>query len=728
MESSARRLFVAVCTLLLPSLALTATARGQVRPRILIAFDTSGSMALDFDGLPTFGDGVTTGCATTAGAGLCGTNCTAGLDTNCDGQVNDSRIYIAKNAVADIVRGYGEVDWALSRFMQNQGTNLSCLSFQNFECNPAGPYVTSYGNPLCNSGSLCPYFDWETPMPAACRPGTGGRRRIRQRAGADPVVCTNYQGTCGLGTGRAGDLLVGFPDLGPWAGRDNTYGILRWLDGVETNFVNTTTAGDFCNTTTTGDCELRPEGGTPLAGILTSANDYLDPIRDADSVRACRPYSVILITDGVESCGGTPNAAAAALLANGINTYVVGLAISGGSQALLNGIATAGGTDAGAVGGDTAYFANDRVTLAAGLSEIVRRSLRFETCNNLDDDCDMLVDEGVRNACNTCGAVPTETCNGTDDDCDGTIDDGVANACGTCGPLTEVCNGRDDNCNGAIDEGGVCTCPAPTPEICDNVDNDCDTRIDEGPITRACGVDTGECAVGIETCMAGTFRGCTAVGPVAESCDNRDNDCDGVIDGITRACGSSVGACRPGTETCRTGAWDGMCIGAIGPSAEICDNADNNCDGRTDEGNPGGGATCGSAAGICRPGTIQCVMGGLTCVGGTSPGTETCNALDDDCDGRVDESVPTMGACGMDVGECSPGVIACVAGAFVCTGDTGPRAESCNGLDDDCDGMTDEENPGAGLPCGTDEGVCMAGTTVCTGGKIGRASCRERVS
>ena len=46
-----------------------------------------------------------------------------------------------------------------------------------------------------------------------------------------------------------------------------------------------------------------------------------------------------------------------------------------------------------------------------------------EICNGVDDDCDGDVDEGVLNACGTCGSVPDEICNGDDDDCDGTIDE-----------------------------------------------------------------------------------------------------------------------------------------------------------------------------------------------------------------------------------------------------------------------------------------------------------------
>ena len=47
-----------------------------------------------------------------------------------------------------------------------------------------------------------------------------------------------------------------------------------------------------------------------------------------------------------------------------------------------------------------------------------------------DDDCDGREDEGVLNACGSCGDVPLESCNGSDDDCDGSVDEGTLNACG----------------------------------------------------------------------------------------------------------------------------------------------------------------------------------------------------------------------------------------------------------------------------------------------------------
>ncbi len=50
---------------------------------------------------------------------------------------------------------------------------------------------------------------------------------------------------------------------------------------------------------------------------------------------------------------------------------------------------------------------------------------KSETCNSVDDDCDGETDEGVKNACGSCGDVPSETCgDGKDNDCDSLIDEG----------------------------------------------------------------------------------------------------------------------------------------------------------------------------------------------------------------------------------------------------------------------------------------------------------------
>ncbi len=80
----------------------------------------------------------------------------------------------------------------------------------------------------------------------------------------------------------------------------------------------------------------------------------------------------------------------------------------------------------------------------------------------------------------------------------------------------------------------------------------------------------------------------------------------------------------------------------------------------------GGGQPCDTGQkGVCAAGTMQCKKGQLTCVPVTKPGTESCNALDDNCDGQVDEGdlCPVGKVC--DRGKCVP---KCGSGEFQCPG------------------------------------------------------------
>ena len=212
-----------------------------------------------------------------------------------------------------------------------------------------------------------------------------------------------------------------------------------------------------------------------------------------------------------------------------------------------------------------------------------------------------------------------ESCNDVDDNCNGVKDeDIVPNSCpkqfGVCeGATTDCSEGEFLDCDDAGLYGPNYQPPGTGDEVCDGLDNDCDGDIDEdcecqpGDV-EACGEDVGPCVSGIQVC-ADTFEyGPCVETTVGESCSSADD------------CGE-----------------DAFCVDEIvNPFADI----DDDCIRASD-------AAC--VRQVCRilSTTTACsadegCAADESCVGGfcqtRAPvaGNESCNGVDDDCDGRID--------------------------------------------------------------------------------------------
>jgi hypothetical protein len=783
--------------------------------------DSQTNMPTYYRGVPP--GGVTCGPLGCGPSGICG----AGFDG-----VN-SRLFAAKQALTNVLNGAGDIDWGLMRYTGNQ-CPVSATPFTAHTCTANNQCVSN----SCPAGvpRVCRCTtDIDCVQGEVCSNPTSGN--LAGTCGTDSNLCNSstgnpsnnywitnnacnalfflpisYAGTCGT-QGTTGAGLCGSPETcyadtdctGTLAGRCALVGTGP-VRSCQCNVAGATCpagytcgAGNRCiyNTPCQSDGgfilsdpatapssavfqyvnnledytpkaggpfgitdpELRADGNTPLAGAARTATTWYNGIKTGglDPQITCRPYVLVQMTDGFDTCEGGANGsinapfsgyettgpvaaaqgfvAATAPNAKSLNkVYVIGLAFGGLPTTTLDNIAAAGGTG-------KARLANSATDIEAALADIVSSSVLVEKCNNADDNCNGQCDENfpdvLVNGAGCTNPHPAKTCDngalaGTHCFATGTFvcsADTLSEQCNapTCAtnaalcPTAETCNGLDDDCNGVIDDctafvpGSCCTSCTPQPETCNGKDDDCDGIIDNHLTDTglACGSNVGDCSPGTTQCCAGgnpatcgthvatdqlTCVGGTA--PTPEVCDGTDNDCDGVVDNISRACypfasgTPGTGACRNGTQAC---------------NAVPCGTAPNGC------------CPAGWPAGKPCPGAA---MFGA-CSGAVGPSPEVCNGQDDDCNGVVDNNVtdPWVGTACCPTGNnadctntgtgtrCKLGAFQCVGGAKQCVGGIAKSPETCNNVDDDCNGLTDDNIPGNGAACSS---ATVNGTPPCT--------------
>jgi hypothetical protein len=104
----------------------------------------------------------------------------------------------------------------------------------------------------------------------------------------------------------------------------------------------------------------------------------------------------------------------------------------------------------------------------------------------------------------------------------------------------------------------------------------------EGPIAT---MGIGVCQAGVQYCVNGTWGPCTSQRtPSFESCNGLDDDCNGIVDDGLGTVSCGIGACARTVPACGPGGLSASCVpGPAVPEGSVCDAVDNDCDGAVDE-------------------------------------------------------------------------------------------------------------------------------------------------
>ncbi len=228
---------------------------------------------------------------------------------------------------------------------------------------------------------------------------------------------------------------------------------------------------------------------------------------------------------------------------------------------------------------------------------------------------------------------------------------------------------------------------------------------------------------------------CLAAPDGLDRCNGIDDDCDpATADGaedplVDLACDPGIGALCTGHTTCSLGAV--VCALDILLEPEACNALDDDCDGVVDEGFDLGVPCDGTDSDLCEDDVTACADSGAAtvCAELEPDAIDLCNGLDDDCDPASADGAedPSVGAAcdGPDADLCAEGTRACVAGALVCNDSSTDTPDLCNEIDDDCDPTTADgvDAPGAGAPCdGVDADLCAEGVLACS---VGALACSD---